>query len=154
MFTFKTYSPGILPIAKESQDDISTSERDSMLDHEYQKPTPRSRTRRILTSNVPWILTTAALSVYIFVSRSSQSRNNVPWSPTDVGKFVGNTITRLISKCLPATSSTSPLRRLRQDWTTTTRIIRCSIHRQMAVNILDSPVLRSMRRGIILQAVS
>jgi hypothetical protein len=86
MFRFKNYTPGILPIAKESQDD-SSSERDAMLEHEYQERNPRSRTRRILTSNVPWIFSTMALATYIFISRPSSHQCAAPWSPTDVGEL-------------------------------------------------------------------
>jgi hypothetical protein len=89
MFTFKKYTPGLLPIAKDSQDDDS-SERDTMLEHEYQERNSRPRTRRILTSNVPWILTTIALAIYIFISRSSAHQCDAPWSPTDVGKLASS----------------------------------------------------------------
>jgi hypothetical protein len=88
MFMFKKSTPGLLPIAKESQEEDSSSERDAMLDHEYQERSSRSRSRQIWSSNVPWILTTIALSLYIFISHPSPHKNDTPWSPTDVGKLV------------------------------------------------------------------
>ena len=88
MFTFKKPNPGILPLTQENKESDEISEREAMLDHEYPGTKPRSRSRRILSSNIPWILTTIALSIYIFVHNPSQRGGREPWSPTDVGKYI------------------------------------------------------------------
>jgi hypothetical protein len=84
MFTFKKSKLGLLPVAQEDQEDET---REAMLGHEYMERKPQSRIRRILNSNVPWIITTVALSIYIFVFAPSPQLKKVAWSPTDVGEF-------------------------------------------------------------------
>jgi hypothetical protein len=87
MFMFKKPKPGLLPLSQENKEIDEMSERDAMLDHDYLGTKPLSRSRRIWSSNIPWILTTIGLSIYIFTLHSSQQKTQEPWSPTDVGKF-------------------------------------------------------------------
>jgi hypothetical protein len=94
---FKKSKLGLLPLAQENPENDETSERGAMLDHEYPESKPRSQSRRIWSSNVPWILTTIAMSLYIFIFAPSPQKNDAPWSHTDIGKFlsmtkVGNTV--------------------------------------------------------------
>jgi hypothetical protein len=91
MFSFKKSEPGLLPFAQENQDNDDLSERQAMLDHEYPKHKSQSRSRRVLSSNIPWILTTVALSLYIFIFVPHPQKNRTPWSPTDLGKYLSMT---------------------------------------------------------------
>jgi hypothetical protein len=97
MFMFKKSKLGLLPLAQENKENDETFEREAMLNHEHVESRPRSRSQRVWSSNVPWIITTMALSLYILISAPSLQKNHAPWSPTDVGKFfpmtkVGNTL--------------------------------------------------------------
>jgi hypothetical protein len=113
MFTFKKNLSGILPLAQDVEDKDGASEQSTMLDHEdYMTRKPPSRARRLWTSNVPWIVTTIVLSLYILlvipttkgtsqvdkvvqpeckVQQKSEPQHQTqvptPWSPTDASKL-------------------------------------------------------------------
>jgi hypothetical protein len=87
MFSAKESERGLLPLTQENQDSDRDSEMEAMLDDEYLKSKSRSNIRRVCSSNVPWIFTTIALLLYILYSASTSQKKDVPWSPTDVGKF-------------------------------------------------------------------
>jgi hypothetical protein len=88
MFMFKKSKLRLLPLAQENLENDEISERGAMLDHEYPESKPQSRSWRIWSSNVPWILTTIAMSLYIFIFAPSPQKNHAPWSHTDIGKFL------------------------------------------------------------------
>jgi hypothetical protein len=87
MFSFKKSSRGLLPLSQDSEEKDSASEQSSMLDEEYLERTTPSKSWRLWTSNVPWILTTVALSLYILFFTPSAKKNDVAWSPTDASKL-------------------------------------------------------------------
>ena len=100
MFKIKQ-SSSILPLTQESEEkygDSGDSEQSSMLDHhdDYLEPKSQSRSWRLWSSNVPWILTTIGLTIYIFISRPPKEDHHVAWSPTDVGKLY-KTLLQIIS---------------------------------------------------------
>jgi hypothetical protein len=90
MFPSKESERGLLPMAQQNHDSDIDSEMEAMSDDEYLKSKPQSRVRRICSSNVPWIFTTITLSLYIFYSASIPQKKDVPWSPTDVGKYISD----------------------------------------------------------------
>jgi hypothetical protein len=85
MFVYKESEPERLPLAQGDRDTENESELESMSDDEYTERKPRSTLRRVCSSNIPWIFTTIALSLYILTSSPAPQNKNVPWSPTDVG---------------------------------------------------------------------
>jgi hypothetical protein len=94
MFPFQKSARGILPISQEiDEKDGGASESTAMLDDdEYLQRKPPSTARRLLRSNIPWIISTISLFVYIlfftqFKSPVHKEKINVAWSPTDVGKL-------------------------------------------------------------------
>jgi len=86
MFSFNKSEWGQLPLAQEDEESDALSE--AMLDHEYPERKTHSRIWRVCTSNIPWIFTTLALLLYIFIFAPIPQEKNVPWSSTDIGKFL------------------------------------------------------------------
>jgi hypothetical protein len=88
MFTFQKSTSSILPYAQgiEDKDVASESEQTSMLDHDYVEEKRQRKSWRLWSSNIPWIITTVALSIYILIRSPSNKRIDTPWSPTDAGK--------------------------------------------------------------------
>jgi hypothetical protein len=97
MFSFKKSShSSVLPISQDDEKD-SASEQSSMLGHDYLPKNEMSRSWRFWSSNVPWIITTTILAVYILVvvppnlstvksvvgGAEGQCELSPPWSPTD-----------------------------------------------------------------------
>lgn len=83
MFSFGKAKAGFSSLHQDSEGD---PERDQMLDHnEYFEERKTLRSHRFWSSNVPWMLTTLALSIYIIVSSTYHKEIIGPWSPTDVG---------------------------------------------------------------------
>jgi hypothetical protein len=87
MFPFKKSEGALLPLAQEDLDEEQSFERTTMLNHEYQDRKPQSRLQRLCSSNIPWIFTTVAALIYIFVFNPPTQKNLTPWSPTDAGEF-------------------------------------------------------------------
>jgi len=81
MFPFSKTKAGFSSLGRDSEGD---AERDRMLDSEYVEEKNRPRSRRFWSSNVPWMLTTLALSAYIIASAIYDRKINGLWSPTDL----------------------------------------------------------------------
>jgi hypothetical protein len=82
MFSFSNTKAGFSTLGQDSEDD---AERDRMLDRrEYIEEKNGPRSWRFWSSNVPWMLTTFALSVYIVASAIYHRKINGVWSPTDL----------------------------------------------------------------------
>lgn len=90
MWSFKKAEFQALPIKEENSQSDDSSESEAMLDHDYRKYDSRSRLRQACSSNIPWIFTTAALSLYILIFASGPHAKGVPWTSTDVGNFLSN----------------------------------------------------------------
>jgi hypothetical protein len=84
MFPFSKTKEGFSSVRQDSEDD---TERDGMLDQrEYVDERNTSNSRRFWSSNVPWIFTTLALSLYIIASSTYHNKKTTGlWSETDVG---------------------------------------------------------------------
>jgi hypothetical protein len=95
MFLTSKSEPALLPLTQESRESDETSESEIALDDQYIERKPRSRIRRLCTSNIPWILTTVSLSLYILRFGPTTQREDVPWNPTDVGESPVNEVLRL-----------------------------------------------------------
>jgi hypothetical protein len=83
MFFNKTKSD-FSSIGQDSEDD---TEREQMIEkNEYvgEKVTPKSR--RFWSSNIPWMITTAVLSVYIIGTALYNRKSDPLWSPTDMSR--------------------------------------------------------------------
>jgi hypothetical protein len=87
MLPVKESEQSLLPLAQDHREADESSESEAMLDHEYVETKPRSRIRRVCSSKIPWIFSTLALSLYILSSALTSQKEDVPWSPTDTGKF-------------------------------------------------------------------
>ena len=86
MFKFEKSKLGLLPLAQADHEcDEASEEEEAMLDHQHPENKSRSRSRRIWSSNIPWIFTTVAMSIYIFFVTPSVQKNYAPWSLKEVG---------------------------------------------------------------------
>ena len=86
MFTFKKSQLPLFSLPQTKQESDAISEQEAMLDHEYHAREVHPQNRRLWSSNVPWIFTTIALTIYISVFKQPLQDHRGPWSPTDAGK--------------------------------------------------------------------
>jgi hypothetical protein len=84
MFTLSKSKDGFSSLREDSEDCV---EHDQMLDHyTYVEERNRSRSQRFWSSNIPWMFTTIALSIYIIASSIYHKRTTGLCNPTDLGK--------------------------------------------------------------------
>jgi Mycotoxin biosynthesis protein UstYa len=95
MFTFSKSKASFSSLRQEDSED--GVEHDQMLDHHtYDEERNRSRSHRFWSSNIPWIITTIVLSIYIIATSIYHKRTTTLCNPTDLRKQLSTFLCQII----------------------------------------------------------